>query len=100
MAGELPPSQELVNGIVYNHRNNFAPANRSDDPYAIYHGEESTMMHSASQGTVAPSQATKANAAKLNQKLSTGHSVDSASGAVSGVSEEILRRLRKELLSR
>jgi hypothetical protein len=100
IAGELPPSQELVNGIVYNHRNNFAPANRNDDPYAIYHGEDSTMMHSASQGTVAASQATKANAAKLSQKLSAGHGVDSASGAVSGVSEEILGRLRKELLSR
>lgn len=117
IAGELPPGQEVVDGIIYNHRGAAGVTFRSDEqagydspdahsrqPYKPDHSTGSSMMHSASQGSVAQSQAGKLHTSKPGLKVSGGSGSlqqDSAHSAVSGVlSEDILKRLRKELLSR
>jgi hypothetical protein len=97
VAGELPASQELVNGIVYNHRANATGVSR---PLLT---DGAGMLHSASQGSVGPSQqGSKGGGFKGNKKpgMHLGDGDGSNGGAVSGMSEEILKRLRKELLSR
>jgi hypothetical protein len=96
LAGELPASQEMVHGIVVNHRTSGNAAYTTTN-------EGAGMLHSASQGSVsAYSQPGRSNKTAASHKYGAGQQPQAQQGAagITGVSEDILKRLRKELLSR
>ena len=113
VAGDLPPGQESVGGIIYNHRHPNTEQYRSEDPYAQdvpdlthnrtgpskkYNPGESGMMQSASVASGVSS----VNHRGMRGPKGSSSVVAAGSGhnAVAGVSEDVLKRLRKELLSR
>ncbi len=125
MAGDLPSSQESFKGIIYNNRNPNSDQFRLEEPQGqgFAKNDASTASvgqssaHSAQHSHVSTAASTKANtqanASKSvngarganpknnpNNSSSNGNNATGTHNAVSNMNEDVLKRLRKELLSR
>uniref|UniRef100_A0A7S3H9C9 Uncharacterized protein n=1 Tax=Spumella elongata TaxID=89044 RepID=A0A7S3H9C9_9STRA len=122
IAGDLPSSQESVKGIIYNNRNPNNDQFRLEEPQGQDFSKNAASPASVGQSSVPSahgSQVSTAASTKANTQANSGKQVSGARGAnpknnpnigtnnpggthnaVGNMNEDVLKRLRKELLSR